>query len=1058
MSESDKALLDDNDSKEMFEHVEQDSGNTEKDPALQIKTEKTEDTLHSLSQFRKGLMQQTNGNNPESSTKSSDIKDVKVSLERMKHFSTPVKPGQSMNDGKNDSKDDGADDDFKDKSEQTKIKIRSSEKMLMLGNKNLEDMKRLMLESNKQTQEMAASIGKTARRLEEVSIAMLDALKVMTKGYQSELDREKIKAEATKLEAEKKTGDGDDTVKAQIAKFDSKTRCYRCAKTGHRIEDCLLSKDLWFCYFCQDIKNHKGAECKEGRLKSKILNNDNIKSRGKVDRRGFIKVRNNVNSKPYNNDRRFKNCNKNNQQSAQNAPKRDSRSAKRVTDERQGKKLLNEDLIDEIKFIADSGATDHIVKNRLILSNFEKCENKVIKSANKNKSADILIDGKGDLLLYTNQDNKIIKLSNVISAKDVSDNLLSLRKLVDKGFKIYLDDKTLRVFSENLEEIILEGIYEQPNWILNFKVKNYIDDKNKLDWEYNTYRCKAVMIQEDDTDESEVDLQRKEGDSENIEVKDSSIRREEEVTTPPEIEQHPENPDDDMFNWDSSLITRNTIKLDDIESIKNLEELFTSNPLEQGTTESSKINEAMLWHVRLGHASLNYLKKLQKVYSKLEKVRFDDSILDCEICIMSKMQKLPFKEVRRRASRPLQIIHTVTMGPIKPTSHPGHKRFINVYIDDYSRLARAYPVKTKDESGETLEKFLISTRNLLGKDEKVCYVRSDQGTEFTGGKFLEVLRKEKIELELTPPYTPEHNGVSERFNATLQRKVRTYMLDSGLPKSMWELAVDAAVHSYNRTPHKSIDYDVPLMKFNKNENCHFDKIKRFGCIGYIRIPKPEHKFSERAIKAVMVGYKPTGYLLWHPSTGKFLESRHIRFNEKLVYKDVYKNKQTEETEDEISWKSDENVPNNLEDKINEEKEKPEQRKRGRPRKNPLDVKNLIEKKNSSEEIRPCTRGEMKRKLESGKDKLIEDISFAKSVNVSEDQSKMDEQELIRCLITSLNKEPINYDEASNSSERCQWMKAIKDELDSITKNDVWEFVDLKEASKIKGKLNIIDSR
>ncbi|XP_044588807.1 uncharacterized protein LOC123267988 [Cotesia glomerata] len=367
-----------------------------------------------------------------------------------------------------------------------------------------------------------------------------------------------MKSFILQLEAEKKTGDGDDTVKAQIAKFDSKTRCYRCAKTGRRIEDCPLSKDLWFCYFCQDIKNQKGAECKEGRLKSKILNNDNIKSRGKVDRRGFIKDRNNVNSKPYNNDRRFKNCNKNNQQSAQNAPKRDSRSAKRVTDERQ-----------------------------------------------------------------------------------------------------------------------------------------------------------------DDTDESEVDLQRKEGDSENIEVKDSSIRNEEEVTTPPEIEQHPENPDDDMFNWDSSLITENTIKLDDIESIKNLEELFTSNPLEQGTTESSKINEAMLWHVRLGHASLNYLKKLQKVYSKLEKVRFDDSILDCEICIMSKMQKLPFKEVRRRASRPLQIIHTDTMGPIKQTSHPGHKRFINVYIDDYYRLARAYPVKTKDESGETLEKFLISTRNLVGKDEKV---------------------------------------------------------------------------------------------------------------------------------------------------------------------------------------------------------------------------------------------------------------------------------------------------------------------------------------------------
>ncbi|XP_044593862.1 uncharacterized protein LOC123271558 isoform X2 [Cotesia glomerata] len=276
MSESDKKLtMVDYDSEGSFEKIE-DSGNAEKDPALQIKTEKTEDTLYSLSQFHKGLLQQTKGN-PGSSTKSSDIKDVKESLKRMNNFSTPVKPGQSTStddgtdDRKNESKDDDTkdDDDFKDKSENTKIKIRSSKKMLMLGNKDLEDMKRLMLESNKQTQEIATSIARTARRLEEVSAAMLDALKVMTKGYKAELDREKTKAETAKLEAEKKTGDGDDTVKAQTAKFDSKTRCYRCAKTGHRIEDCPLSKDLWFCYFCQDIKKHKGAECKEGRLTKK---------------------------------------------------------------------------------------------------------------------------------------------------------------------------------------------------------------------------------------------------------------------------------------------------------------------------------------------------------------------------------------------------------------------------------------------------------------------------------------------------------------------------------------------------------------------------------------------------------------------------------------------------------------------------------------------------------------------------------------------------------------------------------------------------------------------
>ena len=78
----------------------------------------------------------------------------------------------------------------------------------------------------------------------------------------------------------------------------------------------------------------------------------------------------------------------------------------------------------------------------MILSNFTKCENKTIKSANKNEVADIIIDGKGDLLLYSNSNkSNVIKLLNVITAKDVSENLLSLRKLADSGLSIYLDDK-----------------------------------------------------------------------------------------------------------------------------------------------------------------------------------------------------------------------------------------------------------------------------------------------------------------------------------------------------------------------------------------------------------------------------------------------------------------------------------------------------------------------------------------------------------------------------------------------------------------------------------------
>ena len=48
--------------------------------------------------------------------------------------------------------------------------------------------------------------------------------------------------------------------------------------------------------------------------------------------------------------------------------------------------------------------------------------------------------------------------------------------------------------------------------------------------------------------------------------------------------------------------------------------------------------------------------------------------------------------------------------------------------------------------------------------------------------------------------SPQSNGKAERFNRTIMDKAMAMQHTAGLSNGFWELAVNAAVHIYNRSP------------------------------------------------------------------------------------------------------------------------------------------------------------------------------------------------------------------------------------------------------------------
>ncbi|KAK1426395.1 hypothetical protein QVD17_15066 [Tagetes erecta] len=226
------------------------------------------------------------------------------------------------------------------------------------------------------------------------------------------------------------------------------------------------------------------------------------------------------------------------------------------------------------------------------------------------------------------------------------------------------------------------------------------------------------------------------------------------------------------------------------------------NSLYQSSTKKLKVDlsKTYLWHCRLGQINKGRIHILQK--NGLLKTNEGDSFDKCESCLLGRMTKKPFSGTNERAKDLLGIIHTDVCGSFKTMTRNGERYFIT-FIDDYSRYGYVYLLRHKDEAFEMFKVFQDEVQNQLKRTIEV--LRSDRGGEYLNDAFQEHLRSCAIISQLTPPGTPQHNGVSERKNRTLLDMVRSMMARSTLPLSFWVFALLSAAHIVNMDRTKKVD-------------------------------------------------------------------------------------------------------------------------------------------------------------------------------------------------------------------------------------------------------------
>jgi hypothetical protein len=223
------------------------------------------------------------------------------------------------------------------------------------------------------------------------------------------------------------------------------------------------------------------------------------------------------------------------------------------------------------------------------------------------------------------------------------------------------------------------------------------------------------------------------------------------------------------------------------------------DPKEENGKKTIDINDARELY---GHLNYGILKPLlqQRGYVVIDQRR---NKRQCEACAYAKAKaKGVSKTTQMKANKKGERLFLDISGPYK-MSIIGNKFWVLV-VDDFTRKAWSFFVTNKNEAKKVTAQ-LIGV--LKGARVTTKYLRCDNAGENVRG-LRELCHEEGIQIELTPPHSPQFNRVVERVVfVTLRDRAHAMMLGARLDEEhqgrLWAEAVHAATRLHNAVPNRN---------------------------------------------------------------------------------------------------------------------------------------------------------------------------------------------------------------------------------------------------------------
>jgi len=418
-------------------------------------------------------------------------------------------------------------------------------------------------------------------------------------------------------------------------------------------------------------------------------------------------------------------------------------------------------------------------------------------------------------------------------------------------------------------------------------------------------------------------------------------------------------------------------------------------------------------------------------------------------CIKGK-QTNKSKKGATRSSDILEIIHTDICSP-DLDSH-SHKYFIS-FIDDYSRYMYLYMLHNKNEALDAFKIFKAEVEKQCGKQIKI--VRSDRGGEYYGrytedgqapGPFAKFLQEHGIVAQYTTAGSPYQNGVAERRNRTLLDMVRSMLSSSKLPKSLWVEALKTAVYILNRVPTKAVPKTpFELLKGWKPSLRH---MRVWGCPSEVRIYNPqEKKLNPRTISGYFIGYaeRSKGYRFYCPyHITRIVESRNAKFLENDLISEIDQTRnivsKNDHSESQPSTSSDKLIIVYNTPQVQTDVEQPI-----------IEVPQIADDILIDQVVQELPRT-FEQRVEPHTSQEYDGTTLRRSIRPKRSAIPNDYVVYLQEYDYNVGAEndPESFLQAMSCKETELWYNAMKEEMNSMKSNQVWDLVELPNGVKAIG--------